>query len=339
MANSKVLKADKVPVSSNEPGSGKKLTKTSYTLKMMKRTWGGYVMILPFTVCFIAFTMIPVILSILLSFTDFNMLEWPSWRGFDNYIRLFLEDDLFMTAFQNTIIFAVATGPASFIISFILAWFINELSPKARSFVTFIFYAPSISGGAYLIWQLIFKEDIYGYANGWLMSLGLISEPIAFFKDVNYIVPLCIMIQLWSSLGTGFLANIAGLQGVDRSLYEAGSIDGIKNRWQEAWYITLPQMKDILLFGAVLAFAHYSSGCWLLPLRAHFLPSYLPLASAPPSLGFSWALGSQHSSLLLHHSRYHSSSTFSNKTVGTMPPGPSSSTTTVILLFADESEK
>ena len=253
MANSKVLKADKVPVSSNEPGSGKKLTKTSYTLKMMKRTWGGYVMILPFTVCFIAFTMIPVILSILLSFTDFNMLEWPSWRGFDNYIRLFLEDDLFMTAFQNTIIFAVATGPASFIISFILAWFINELSPKARSFVTFIFYAPSISGGAYLIWQLIFKEDIYGYANGWLMSLGLISEPIAFFKDVNYIVPLCIMIQLWSSLGTGFLANIAGLQGVDRSLYEAGSIDGIKNRWQEAWYITLPQMKDILLFGAVLA--------------------------------------------------------------------------------------
>ena len=253
MANSKVLKADKVPVSSNEPGSGKKLTKTSYTLKMMKRTWGGYVMILPFTVCFIAFTMIPVILSILLSFTDFNMLEWPSWRGFDNYIRLFLEDDLFMTAFQNTIIFAVATGPASFIISFILAWFINELSPKARSFVTFIFYAPSISGGAYLIWQLVFKEDIYGYANGWLMSLGLISEPIAFFKDVNYIVPLCIMIQLWSSLGTGFLANIAGLQGVDRSLYEAGSIDGIKNRWQEAWYITLPQMKDILLFGAVLA--------------------------------------------------------------------------------------
>jgi len=253
VANSKVLKADKVPVSSNEPGSGKKLTKTSYTLKMMKRTWGGYVMILPFTVCFIAFTMIPVILSILLSFTDFNMLEWPSWRGFDNYIRLFLEDDLFMTAFQNTIIFAVATGPASFIISFILAWFINELSPKARSFVTFIFYAPSISGGAYLIWQLVFKEDIYGYANGWLMSLGLISEPIAFFKDVNYIVPLCIMIQLWSSLGTGFLANIAGLQGVDRSLYEAGSIDGIKNRWQEAWYITLPQMKDILLFGAVLA--------------------------------------------------------------------------------------
>lgn len=253
MANSKVLKADKVPVSSNEPGSGKKLTKTSYTLKMMKRTWGGYVMILPFMVCFIAFTMIPVILSILLSFTDFNMLEWPSWRGFDNYIRLFLEDDLFMTAFQNTIIFAVATGPASFIISFILAWFINELSPKARSFVTFIFYAPSISGGAYLIWQLVFKEDIYGYANGWLMSLGLISEPIAFFKDVNYIVPLCIMIQLWSSLGTGFLANIAGLQGVDRSLYEAGSIDGIKNRWQEAWYITLPQMKDILLFGAVLA--------------------------------------------------------------------------------------
>ena len=233
--------------------SKKDMTKFEYTLSEMKRTWVGYIMVLPFCVMFFAFTVVPVVLSILLSFTDFNMLEWPTFRFLDNYVRLFLEDDLFITALQNTLMFAIATGPASFIISFLVAWFINELPPKVRAVVTFIFYAPSISGQAYMVWQLLFRSDIYGLVNGWLFRLGLISQPIAFFKDTKYIVPLCILVALWTSLGTSFLANIAGLQGVDRSLYEAGAIDGIKNRWQEAWYITLPQMKNILLFGAVLS--------------------------------------------------------------------------------------
>jgi multiple sugar transport system permease protein len=150
-------------------------------------------------------------------------------------------------------LFAITTGPASFILAFIVAWFINELSPRLRAIVTLIFYAPSIAGTAYLVWGIFFKGDIYGYVNGWLLKMGMISEPIVFFKDVDYIVPLCVVVAIWTSLGTTFLSNIAGLQGVDRSLYEAGAIDGVKNRWQEAWYITLPSMRSILLFGAVLA--------------------------------------------------------------------------------------
>lgn len=237
-----------------EPDShSRNISKREYLWIQMKRTWVGYVMVIPFLVMFIAFTVVPVILSIVLSFTSFNMLEWPDFIFLDNYIRLFLDDDLFITAFQNTLMFAVTTGPASYIMAFVVAWFINELSPKIRAFVTFIFYVPSISGSAYLVWQLFFKPDIYGYINGWLLKLGLISTPIQFFKDTTYIVPLCIVVALWTSLGTSFLANIAGLQGVDRSLYEAGAIDGIKNRWQELWYVTLPSMKQILLFGAVLA--------------------------------------------------------------------------------------
>lgn len=229
------------------------VTKWQYTKREMKKKWPGYVMVAPFLIMFAAFTIVPVIMSFFLSFTNFNMLEWPEICWFDNYIRLFLEDDLFLTAFQNTLIFALTTGPLSYILSFLLAWFINELSPRMRSIVTLIFYGPSISGSAYLVWKLIFQGDIYGLANGLLMKLGVISKPTLWLQDTAYIVPICIIVSIWTSLGTAFLSFIAGLQGVDRSLYEAGAVDGVKNRWQELWYITLPSMKSILMFGAVLS--------------------------------------------------------------------------------------
>ena len=246
-------KAAKYDVMPSKDHQGKPMTKARYIRTQMKRNWVGYVMVAPFLIMFIAFTVVPVILSILLSFTSFNMLELPEFKGVENYVQLFLADDLFIKAFSNTMLFAITTGPASFILSFIVAWFINELSPRIRAFVTIIFYAPSIAGTAYLVWGIFFQGDIYGYVNGWLMKMGMISQPIVFFKDVEYIVPLCIIVALWTSLGTSFLSNIAGLQGVDRSQYEAGAIDGVKNRWQEAWYITLPNMRSILLFGAVLS--------------------------------------------------------------------------------------
>ena len=233
--------------------SGRQVTRWQYTKREMKKKWAGYVMVAPFFVMFLVFTIVPVFVSFFLSFTHFNMLELPEFCFMDNYIRLVLEDDLFLTAFQNTLIFAITTGPLSYILSFLLAWFINELSPRLRSLVTFIFYGPSISGSAYLVWKLIFQGDIYGLANGLLMKMGMITKPIVFLQNVDYIVPICIIVAIWTSLGTAFLSFIAGLQGVDRSLYEAGAVDGVKNRWQELWYITLPSMKSILMFGAVLA--------------------------------------------------------------------------------------
>jgi len=202
---------------------------------------------------FLVFTVIPVALSMTISFTDFNMLQWPNFVGMDNYIRLFLEDDLFITAVKNTLIFAVLVGPTSYLLSLITAWFINELSPKIRAIITLIFYAPSISGGATMIWTTLFSNDTYGWANAYLLKLGLIDSPILWFKDVKYIMPLCIMVSLWTSLGTSFLSFIAGLQGINRSMYEAAAMDGIKNRWQELWYVTLPSMKPQLMFGAVMA--------------------------------------------------------------------------------------
>lgn len=212
----------------------------------------SYLMLAPYFILFTLFTILPVLASIVLSFTDFNMLEWPHFVGWTNYIRLLVNDDLFIVALKNTLLFAVITGPISYLMCLLFAWVINEFKGKLRAFLTLIFYAPSICGNAYMIWQIILTGDRYGYLNGLLLKWDIINEAIIWMKTEKYVLPLLIVVQLWLSLGTGFLSFIAGLQTVDKSLYEAGALDGIKNRWQELWYITLPAMKPQLMFGAVM---------------------------------------------------------------------------------------
>ena len=235
------------------PTKRSEMSKLQWTWKEMKKNKTAYFMLAPFFLLFIIFTVLPVVLSIILSLTDFNMLQLPSWQGMSNYSRLFLDDEIFMLACQNTLIFAAVTGPVSYLLSLLIAWFINELPPKIRAVVTLIFYAPSISGQVYLIWKTLFSSDSYGWANATLMDLGILNKPILWFEDAKYVMGLCIVVALWTSLGTSFLAFIAGLQTIDRSMYEAAAVDGIKNRWQELWYITLPTMRPQLMFGAVLA--------------------------------------------------------------------------------------
>lgn len=227
-------------------------TKRQRLIRDMKAAKHYYLLMAPFMIIFFLFTVLPVGASLVLSFFSFNMLEPPQFIGWDNYARLFLTDDVFMTALRNTLLFAVITGPLSYIASFLFAWIINELSPKVRAFMTVIFYAPSIAGNVFFIWLIIFSGDAYGYLNGFLMELGIILEPIQWLRDEQYVLGVVILVQLWLSLGTSFLAFIAGFQSLDKTLIEAGAIDGIKNRWQELWYITLPSMKPQLLFGAVM---------------------------------------------------------------------------------------
>lgn len=235
------------------PVSRKDMTKWQWTWKEMKRNKTAYLMVGPFMILFFVFTVLPVAFSIFLSFTEFNLLEWPKMVGVDNYIRLFLDDEIFILACKNTLIFASITGPVSYMLSFLIAWFINELPPKIRALVTLVFYAPSISGSVYMVWTIMFSSDSYGWVNGTLMNFGLIDQPILWFQDETYIMPLCCVVALWTSLGTAFLSFIAGLQTIDKSLFEAAAVDGIRNRWQELWYITLPTMRPQLMFGAVLA--------------------------------------------------------------------------------------
>lgn len=225
--------------------------KESITLVLKKHKY-KYMLIAPFAILFLVFTFVPIVISAILSFTSFNMVSLPKFVGFDNYINLLVKDDVFLIAIKNTLLLALVTGPVSYIMCFIFAWLINELPPVPRAIITLVFYAPSITGNAYVIWRLIFSSDTYGYANAWLMDLGFIQGRIMWLETAGYILPILIIVQLWLSLGIGFLAFIAGLQNVDRSLYEAAAVEGIKNRWQELWYITLPSMKPQLMFGAVM---------------------------------------------------------------------------------------
>lgn len=215
----------------------------------------SYLMMAPFLIVFTLLVVVPVVQAIGMSFYYSNVIEAPRFIGWSNYQQLFLEDDVFLTAVKNTLLFAVITGPLSYFLCLMLAWIINELKPRVRSLATLLFYAPSISGNVYFIWLFIFSGDSYGLVNGLLMRLNLLREPVQFLADPRYNFFIIMLVQLWMSLGTSFLSFIAGLQGVDRHLYEAGAMDGIRNRFQELFYITLPSMKPQLLFGAVLQVA------------------------------------------------------------------------------------
>ncbi len=220
-----------------------------------------YLFLLPYAVLFFTFYILPMLTSIFYSFTFYNILEPARFVGFKNYIDLILQDDVFLVAVKNTFLIAVITGPLGYILSFGFAWFINELPRWLRTLAVVIFYAPSIAGNAYYIFGIIFRGDAYGYLNAILMQTGIIGAPILWLINVDYIMPVIIIVILWMSMGTGFLSFVAGLQGVDRAQYEAGYVDGIRNRWQELYYITLPNMKPMLMFGAVMAITQAFGVC------------------------------------------------------------------------------
>ncbi len=225
----------------------------NWTWREMKKNKSKYLFIAPYCILFLVFTVCPVVISIFFSLTDFNMLEKPNFVGFSNYYRMFMQDDLFIKALGNTIMFAMITGPGGYIISLVMAWFLNELPRVLRVILTVLLYAPSLAGGMTPIFKIFFNSDAQGYLNAWLLDWGFINTRIKWLENEKYVVPIIIVVVLWGSLGTSFLSFIGGLQGIGKEYYEAAAMDGIRNRWQELWYVTLPLMKPQLLFGAVMS--------------------------------------------------------------------------------------
>lgn len=224
-------------------------------IKHLKNNWQLYALLAPFLILFIIMNVLPVISSMVLSFFNYDMVSAPEFSGVGNYMRMFVQDDIFLTVLKNTIRLAVVVGPAGFLLSFVLAWMINEFRPAVRTLLSFMFYAPALIGNGLFIWQIMFNSDSYGYMNSLLLSIGVINSPIQWLSNETAIIPIVIIVQLWQSMGVSFLANISGLQNINPELFEAGSVDGIKNRWQELWYITLPGMAHMLLFSAVMQIA------------------------------------------------------------------------------------
>lgn len=230
--------------------------KSTVVGRVINRIWKdrvSYLFLLPFALSFILFTVLPVITSVFYSFTYNNMYEPLRFVGLDNYLRMFTQDAVFPTAVQNTLVFALITGPIGYILSFSLAWLINEVNSKLRMLFVLIFYSPAIAGSIYVVFGILFSGDTYGYVNGFLMNWGFIDRPIEWLTDVRYIKLVISLCVLWSSMGAGFLSFVAGLKNVDQQLYEAAALDGLRNRWQELWYVTLPVMKPQLMFGVVMS--------------------------------------------------------------------------------------
>ena len=222
--------------------------------KRFFRKYGvAYLELLPFTVLFLIFTVLPVGIAVVLSFTNYNMFQMIDFVGINNYKGLFLGDEIFMKALGNTLLFAVIVGPAGYFLSFFAAWVLNMM--KFRNGFALMFYAPSIISGVAMsvVWSYIFSPDSYGLLNNALLSIGIIDDPVLWTQDPNYILPVIILVSVWMSMGTGFLVFLAGLQNVNKEYYEAAAIDGISNKYQELKYITLPSMKPQLLFGAINA--------------------------------------------------------------------------------------
>lgn len=213
----------------------------------------SYGMIAPYMILFFTFSVLPVLIAIIFGFTYFNMLEMPRFVGLDNYIRMLSTDDLFMTALRNTLVMSLVIGPGGYLLCMFFAWMINELPDKLRALMTFLFYVPSISGNMYLIWKVLFGGDMYGYINTFLLQVGIINQPIVFLKNSDYMMGIVLLVSLWGSLGTSFLTFIAGFKGIDTQYYEAGMVDGISNRWQELWFITLPLLRPQMMFAAVMS--------------------------------------------------------------------------------------
>jgi len=220
------------------------------------REGNAYAFLAPYAILFIVFIVVPVIAAVLLSFTYFDTIQFPKFIGLRNYITLLTQDDIFMKyVLPNTIEFAVIVGPGGYMLAFLLAWMLAQLPRLPRTILALILYSPSMTSSVTMavVWQTLFSGDQNGYLNSYLLSTGLIQEPIQWLQSPQYLMPIMIVVTLWSSMGVGFLAMLAGILDINPELYEAAAIDGMSSRWQEIFYITIPSMKPQMLFGAVMA--------------------------------------------------------------------------------------
>ena len=221
-----------------------------------KREGTAYLFLAPYLILFLLFIIIPVVAAILLSFTNFDSVNWPDWVGLKNYISLLTSDAVFMQyVVPNTLKFSLIAGPLGYILSFLMAWMLAQIQHRPRTILALLLYSPSMTSGVAMsvIWKVLFNGDQTGYLNSLLLKWGFITEPIQWLQSTEYLMPVMILVTLWSSMGVGFLSILAGILNINQEIYEAGYIDGIKNRFQEIIHITIPSMKPQMLFAAVMA--------------------------------------------------------------------------------------
>lgn len=221
-----------------------------------KKFNSAYLFIGPYAIIFIVFVVLLILISFLLSFTYYDGVNMPHFIGLTNYVTLFTQDlDFMQSALPNTIKYALIVGPVGYMLSFFLAWVLAQLPRRFRNVAAIILYSPSLTGGVLIsvVWKAMFSGDSRGYINYLLLNWGIINEPLQFLQDKTTIFIIMVFVGLWSSMGIGFLAMLSGILNTNREIYEAAYVDGMKNRFQEVVYITIPSMKPQMMFGAVMS--------------------------------------------------------------------------------------
>ena len=207
----------------------------------------------PFVLSLFVFGVIPVGYSIIMSLFSYNLYEPATFVGLNNFKALFLEDNEFALAIKNTVMYAFIVTPITFIVNFLLAAVLNSLSKGIRNIMVILFYIPQTAAGAAmsLVWLYLFSGDSYGLINHFLMTMGWITSPVQWTTDTNILFYVVMFIGVMMGAGMSFLTFVAGFQALPADMYEAGRIDGIRNKFQELIYLTIPQMKPQLLFSAL----------------------------------------------------------------------------------------
>ncbi|MCK7487548.1 MAG: sugar ABC transporter permease [Bacillus subtilis] len=216
----------------------------------------SYWFVLPYATVFFLFVVVLIVISVSLSLSYYDNINFPTWVGLKNYVVLFTQDTDFMQyAMPTTIKYALIIGPGGYAISFFFAWVLAQITHKARTVIAIVLYSPSLTNGILMsvIWKVVFSGDARGYLNYYLLNLGLINEPVQWLQNTSFIFGIMIFVGIWSSMSVGFLAMLSGILNINKELYEAAYVDGMKSRWQEIFYITIPSMKPQMLFGAVMA--------------------------------------------------------------------------------------
>jgi multiple sugar transport system permease protein len=209
----------------------------------LRKMMPGYLFILPAVLLISVFVFLPIVASLFLSFTRYNVLQPPQWVGLDNYYRLIFEDRLFWIAVRNTVLYVVGTVPVGVMISLLLAVWVDSVKiPFMKYLFRTIYFLPTITAivAISVVWKWLYAGGNYGLINYVLMKIGI--SPVDWLTNPRTTLPAIMLMSIWGGVGYNFIIFLAGLQGIPRTIYEAAEIDGASG-FRNFWHITLPLLR------------------------------------------------------------------------------------------------
>jgi len=216
--------------------------------RFWQQNGSGYLFLLPWLIGFFGLTLGPMISSLYLSFTDFDLLTAPDWVGASNYVRMFTNDAKFATSMRVTVFFVIFSVPLKLAFALGVAMLLNR-GMKGLPLYRALFYLPSLLGASVaiaILWRQIFAGD--GLVNKFLSLFGIVGP--SWISNPHYALWTLIVLSIWQ-FGSPMIIFLAGLRQIPQDMYEAASLDGA-GKWRQFWKITLPLLTPVVFFNAII---------------------------------------------------------------------------------------